>query len=479
MATSDPKQKTVPRFTDKFSICPSCDLLLEEIQPLSTHTPVCPRCLRRLHRKRPDSARRTLVLSLTGLLLYLPANFAPLLTFNILGAATSSSLFQSTLSMFDQGEYLVGILVVLTGLICPFMTLSLLFGVSAGLFLGWQQRWMAVFLHWYHHLTEWAMTDIYLIAVFITIIKMNHAAAIGYHLGFFCFIGLVAATVAAQSSIDQSLFWDKLDRTTADERPRIPAETAARTGREAGLLLCQSCHKISPLPPRGPQENQKEEMSCPRCGELLHIRKENSIDRSWALIVTALLLTLPANLLPIMSVSSLGNVSKSTILDGIIHFFQEGSYGIGLIILTASVLVPLFKIIGMSLILISIHNKWTTWLRHKALMFRFIQFVGRWSMLDIFVIALLCSLVRFGSLSSVDTAPAALYFSAVVLCTMFAAISFDPRLLWDSAEEETAKDAAQDVARGVTPGLIYIPLQGIGILLTCRQPVGRGAPEND
>ncbi len=422
------KRYPAPRLTNQFTICPGCDLLLEEVQPTDTHTPVCPRCQRRLHRKRPDSVRRTLVLSLTGLLLYLPANFASLLSFNILGSTASSSLFQSTLSMFDQGEYLVGILVVLTGLICPFMTLSLLFSVSAGLSLGWQKKWMAVFLHWYQHLTEWAMTDIYLIAVFITIIKMNHTAAIEYNLGFFCFIGLVATTVAAQSSLDRSRFWALLDRKNT--HPQIPADTAAQTGREAGLLLCQSCHKIT----RMPSSNQQGKVSCHRCGEIHQLRKENSIDRSWALIVTALILTLPANLLPIMSVSKLGRVTQSTIIDGIILFFQGGSYGIGLIILTASILVPLFKIIGMTLILISIHNQWTTWLRHKALMFRFIQFVGRWSMLDIFVIALLCSLVRFGSLSSVDVAPAALYFSAVVLCTMFAALSFDPRLLWDSAE---------------------------------------------
>ncbi|WLE99040.1 MAG: PqiA/YebS family transporter subunit [Candidatus Electrothrix communis] len=428
------KRHSTARFTDQFSICPGCDLLLEKIQPTSTHTAVCPRCQRRLHRNRPDSILRTVVLSLTGLLLYLPANFAPLLTFNILGAATSSSLFQSTLSMFDQGEYLVGILVVLTGLICPLMILSLLFGVSAGLFLGWQQKWMAVFLHWYHHLTEWSMTDIYLIAVFITIIKMNHAAVIGYNPGFFYFIGLVATTVAAQASIDKTLFWKRIDRKKEKESLVIATDADVRTGREAGLLLCQSCHKVTPLA----AISQQGWTACPRCGEMLHIRKHNSVDRSWALIVTALLLTLPANLLPIMSVSSLGRVTKSTIIDGIIHFFKEGSYGIGLVILAASVLVPLFKITGMGLILISIHNQWTTWLRHKALMFRFIQFVGRWSMLDIFVIALLCSLVRFGSLSTVDTAPAALYFSAVVLCTMFAAISFDPRLLWDSAEEETA-----------------------------------------
>ena len=429
--------------TDQFIICPGCDLLLEPIEPTATHTAVCPRCRRRLHRKRPDSIRRTLVLSLTGLLLYLPANFTPLLTFNILGTTTQSSLFQSALSMFDQGEYFVCILVMLTGLIFPFATLGLLFGVSAGLFLGWQQKWMRTFLSRYHHLAEWAMTDIYLIAIFITIIKMNHTASIDFNQGFFCFIGLVATTVAAQASFDSSLSWEKLDKranNAGKEQTKVPLDTKAKTGREAGLILCHTCHKI--IPQVALIEGGKN--SCPRCATALHLRKKNSEDRSWALIVTALILTLPANLLPIMSVSSLGSAADSTIIDGIILFFQEGSYGIGLVILTASVLVPLFKITGMALILISIHNQWTTWLRHKSLMFRFIQFVGRWSMLDIFVIALLCALMRFGSLSSVDTAPAALYFSAVVLCTMFAAISFDPRLLWDSAEERGTEESQLD-----------------------------------
>jgi len=423
--------------TAQFTICPGCDLLLEKIQPTATHTVACPRCLHRLHRSRPDSIRRTLVFSLTGLLLYLPANFTPLLTFNILGATTHSSLFQSALSMFAQGEYLVGILVMLTGLVFPLITLFLLFGVSAGLFLGWRQKWMKVFLRRYHHLAEWAMTDIYLIAVFITIIKMNHTADIGFDPGLFCFIGLVATIVAAQASFDKSLFWEKLDKKTTDagnEEIELSLDTEAQTGRDAGLVLCHNCHKIIPYASLTPGEKN----FCPRCGEQFHLRKKDSIDRSWALIVAALILTLPANLLPIMSVSSLGGTTRSTIIDGVIRFFQEGSYGIGLIILTASVLVPLFKITGISLILISIDRQWTSRLRHKASIFRFIQFVGRWSMLDIFVIALLCSLVRFDSLSSVDTAPAALYFSAVVLCTMFAAISFDPRLLWDSAERGDA-----------------------------------------
>jgi paraquat-inducible protein A len=150
-------------------------------------------------------------------------------------------------------------------------------------------------------------------------------------------------------------------------------------------------------------------------------------------LATAAILTLPANLLPIMEVDYFGVPDRSTIMDGIIYFFQEGSYGIGLVIFVASVLVPLFKIVGLVIILLSIRYRWQSWLRHKAIMFRAIEFIGRWSMLDIFVITLLCSLAQFGFLSTISAAPAALYFTGVVLSTMFAALSFDPRLLWDAA----------------------------------------------
>jgi paraquat-inducible protein A len=162
------------------------------------------------------------------------------------------------------------------------------------------------------------------------------------------------------------------------------------------------------------------------------MRKPGSINNTWALVMTAVILSFPANLLPIMKVNFLGNDDLSTIMDGIIYFFQEGSYGIGAIILTASILVPCFKIIGIILILLSIHFKWKSWLRHKTVMFRLIEFIGRWSMLDIFVIAVLQVLVNFGNLTTISAAPAGTYFLGVVLATMFAAITFDPRLIWDA-----------------------------------------------
>ncbi|MCK5681564.1 paraquat-inducible protein A [bacterium] len=203
------------------------------------------------------------------------------------------------------------------------------------------------------------------------------------------------------------------------------ASKVYQTAQAAGLALCHDCHKLISVAKSGALK------SCPRCGAGIHLRKPNSTNRTWALVLTALILSFPANLLPIMVVDFMGTSDGSTIMDGIIYFFQEGSYGIGLVILTASILVPWFKIIGLILILLSIHYRWQSWLRHKALLFRIIEFIGRWSMLDIFVIALLQVLVNFGNLSSIYTAEAAPYFAGVVLCTMFAAITFDPRLLWD------------------------------------------------
>ena len=173
-------------------------------------------------------------------------------------------------------------------------------------------------------------------------------------------------------------------------------------------------------------------LTCPRCNADTHYRKHQSIPTTWALVVTAAILFVPANILPIMRVDFLGSSEYSTIMDGILYFFHVKEYGIGLIIFMASILVPLFKIVGLSIILLSIKLKWKRGLRHKTAMFRFIEFVGRWSMLDIFVIALMATLVEFGNFTATFAAPAASYFAAVVVCTMFAAHTFDSRLLWDA-----------------------------------------------
>ncbi len=412
------------------TVCPGCSLILQPITPQPHQVAVCPRCSQQLFRYKHNAIQKALVLSLTGLLLFIPANALQLLTFSVLGTDTQSSIVQACLGLFSQNQYVLGVIVTLTALVFPFLVLSGLLLISLGLTRQWHAPWMPRFFRIYHHLTEWAMTDVFLLGVLITIVKMSHTAVVTLDSGFFCFIGLVLTTIAAQTVVDRPLFWSLMEQNK--QKPSSGESAAALTFPEPkkidDILLCHSCHKLlsADYTARTGQDQ------CPRCGHTLHPRKKNSLARTWSLILTACILTIPANLLPIMEVDRFGIPDRSTIMDGILFFFQDGSYGIGLIILIASILVPLFKIIGLGIILLSIRFRWRRGLRHKAIMFRYIEFIGRWSMLDIFVITLLCALAQFGFLSSIHAAPAAFYFTGVVLSTMFAALSFDPRLLWDA-----------------------------------------------
>ncbi len=403
-------------------LCPDCDLLMAPTEVPRGATLTCPRCHGKIIKGCGNTVEITLALGLTGLILFPAATLLPLMDLEVLGQVSSASIGTSIIKLLELGHYTMALTVLAVAFLFPLLNLVLVLGASLGLFLGRPTVWTGRCLRYHRHLSEWAMTDVYLIGILVTVIKMGHMAEIRFNTGFFCFIGLVLTTLACQVCLDHHLFWERLDPDRAPDPGRIPA----RTGLAAGLCRCHDCGKIVPL--------DQTLRPCPRCGARVHPRKSRSLERTWALVVTALILTLPANLLPIMEVEYFGWPDRSTIMDGIIYFFQEGSYGIGAIILTASILVPLFKITGLILILLSIHFHRTRWLRHKAIMFRFIEFIGRWSMLDIFVISLLCALVRFGFLSTINPAPAALYFTGVVLSTMFAAIAFDPRLLWDITE---------------------------------------------
>lgn len=412
--------------------CPSCDLLLTGTTARENHAALCPRCHELLHRDKHNSIVKTFSLSLTALLLYIPALFLPLLTMGILGTESSASIIHAIYNLFIQQQFFVGLIVLLTAVIFPFFTLFSLCAVSFGLLTDHKKKWMPWMFRHYNHLREWAMTDVFLVGILITIIKMAHSAEINLNLGFFCFVFLVVVTIASQTASDRSLFWSLLEPTCAKTTPSPPEPVASpkTKSHKASHLVCHTCHKMVWFNNEAAPSYSK----CPRCGEKLHHRKKNSIMRTWALLCTAILFTFPANILPIMEVEHFGVPERSTIMDGIVYFFQDGSYGIGIIILTASILVPLFKIIGLTIILLSIHFQWHTGLRRKTTMFRLIEFIGRWSMLDIFVIALLCTLVQFGFLSTISTAPAAFHFTCVVVSTMLAAVTFDTRLLWDKCE---------------------------------------------
>ncbi len=408
-------------------VCPGCDLSLAPADPAKNHILLCPRCFQKLKKSKNNSVIKTFAFSLTGLFLYLPALLLPLMTMSILGKETQASIGDATLHLFAQGHYFIGTIVFLTALLLPLYMLFILCMVSYGLLFDKYYKLTPTLFRHYSHITEWAMTDIYLVAILITIIKMGHSAEIHFNTGFFCFVGMVLVTIAAQAALQKKLFWSLLEK-----KQGLPTKYQRNLVSDSNQrTICHSCDFTIWY-----KKNEKRATYCPRCGDKLHQRKINSLQRTWALLCTAVILSIPANMLPIMEVEYFGVIKKTTIMDGIIYFFQDGAYGIGLIILTASILVPVFKILGLTIILLTIHFRVPTGLKRKMTMFRFIEFIGRWSMLDIFVIALLSALVQFGFLSTIKTAPAAIYFTCVVLCTMSAAITFDTRLLWNTSENK-------------------------------------------
>lgn len=198
------------------------------------------------------------------------------------------------------------------------------------------------------------------------------------------------------------------------------------TAARQGLLACHACDLVSSLTLEG--------ALCPRCGATLHCRKPASMARAWAFLLSAYLLYIPANLLPIMVTQSIFGTQHDTILSGVIYLWLSGSHMLSLVVLIASVVVPLLKMMILTLLLLTVRRRSTWRLREQTRLYTVVEVIGRWSMLDVFVVALLASLVRAGSLATITPGAGALAFASVVVLTMLASLCFDPRLLWDSLD---------------------------------------------
>ncbi len=207
----------------------------------------------------------------------------------------------------------------------------------------------------------------------------------------------------------------------------FPAGTAAAEG----LACCHVCCKLGP----------ESLHHCPLCGAALHVRKPASLQRTVALVITALLLYIPANVLPIMTTSQLGTPIESTILGGVVLLMHHGSYSIAGIIFIASVLVPLGKIFALSWLCWSVGRRHDTSHHDRTRLYRLTELVGKWSMTDVFVVAILVALIQIGGLLSITAGTAAIAFGGVVVVTMLAAESFDPRLIWDRIEDDALEDS--------------------------------------
>lgn len=202
------------------------------------------------------------------------------------------------------------------------------------------------------------------------------------------------------------------------------------TAAQAALVNCHSCGLLSPK-----NTDLSAHHRCPRCGAALHMRKPASLARTWALVIAAAILYVPANVLPVTLTTSLGQTQADTIFSGVYYFMVTGSWHIAIIIFVASVVVPLLKLVSLTYLLISIHLRSAWRPVDRTRLYRLTEIVGRWSMVDVFVITVLVALVKMGTLANIEAGPGGVFFAAVVVVTMLAAECFDPRLIWDAIEE--------------------------------------------
>ena len=211
------------------------------------------------------------------------------------------------------------------------------------------------------------------------------------------------------------------------------------TAAQYDLALCEVCGQLGKL---------ANNSHCPRCAARLHRRKPHSIEYTWALLIAAYVLYVPANLLPIMETRSLFGVQHDTILSGVAFLWNSGSWILALIVFIASVAVPMLKLLSMTLLLISVQVRNTMAPLPRARLYRLLELIGRWSMLDVYVVAILVALVQAQSLATMAPGPGVLAFGAVVVLSMLATMAFDPRLIWDTANQtdingEVSTDASQ------------------------------------
>lgn len=385
----------------------------------------CGRCSALLFQSRTANIDRPLALYLTAMVFFILSNSFPLLTLNFEGQAETTTLLGGVLALYRQDSTGLALLVLLTTIVVPFVQLSSISCALLGLKFKIQNNTLPRLLRLLVKSYPWAMLDVFMLGIFVAVVKLADMAGIVMGVGLYCFVALIFIAAAAASSMDIGFFWERI----APSPPVIATDQIEKLT----LISCHSCHFLSQIQPA----TTADYGYCPRCGEPLHRRKIDSLSRTWALVLAAMILYIPANMMPVMMTISMGSEQSDTILSGVFYLLVNDMWPLAMVIFVASIFVPLLKLVVLVYLLLSVQFKSTRHAKDRTSLYRLIESVGRWSMVDIYVVTILVALVNMGSLATVEAQTGAIAFAAVVVLTMLATLSFDPRLIWDVMEKRS------------------------------------------
>jgi paraquat-inducible protein A len=395
--------------------CHDCGLRHVAVTVPAGYAARCTRCGAVLRPRAGAATEVSLALSVTGLVLVAIANATPLMMLRLGGHVQEASLASGAIALAQDGLWPLAALIIVTTVVVPLAKLG---GITYVLLPSrgyYSQRHARFLFRWIETSHPWSMIEVYLLGVFVAYVKLTDIAVIEIGPALYALGALVVVMAVIDTTLDAEAIWRALPLAVD------------RGGNDGKLACCGSCALVSGIAGDRP--------TCPRCSAPLHERKRDSLQRSWALVIAALILYLPANYFPVMTVQSFGSGEPDTILSGVRHLVASGMWPLALLVFFASITVPVLKLLSLGLLLATTQRRSHWRIRERTVLYRIVESIGRWSMIDIFMLSVLVALVQVGSIASVEPGAGALAFAAVVVITMIAATSFDPRLMWDSAGE--------------------------------------------
>ena len=418
--------------------CPDCDLQ-QSVPPLLPGASArCARCRVTIARNPVDPIGRPLALSVAAAVVFLIANTTPLMGLSAVGREASTTILGGAQEMWTRGSEITAVIVAFCAVIAPGAYIAFMLAVLLGARRTPAPRWVGQLLRMAALVQPWSMSEVMLLGILVALIKIAHLATVIPGIGLYA-VGLLVVLLAIAASIfEPRAIWSRVvwadGSLPPDLRPRRAGQggsvpTDAWVSVHPGLASCTICGLLSR--PAGPDQLGE----CPRCGAVLAARRHFSLQTTWALVIAAAILYVPANTFPVLVTTTFGSTESSTILQGVVFLYQEGSWVLALIVLVASVIVPLGKLVALGYLMITVQQGSLKSNHDRTRLYRLVEVIGRWSMLDVFVVAFIVALVQLDPLMSVAPGIGVMYFMVVVVLTMIAAHTFDPRLIWNPSEE--------------------------------------------
>lgn len=414
--------RSVPKVSKltRLIACHDCAAIYRRTAIAPNATANCLRCDAVLYRNIPDSLNRSLALYIAALMLWVIANLFPFLGMEVGGVYHENLLFAGGWALYHNGMGVLGLVVFLTSIVFPLATILGMIYLLLPVRLGIAPPQAGLVFQFVRILEPWSLIAVFMLGTLIAIVKLEELATVVPGLSLAAFAALLVVYTLGRSQFDSEILWQKVEKFNEKD-------TALTSIRSDDRVL--HCHLCDGLQTRGHQ--------CHRCGAAIHRRIEGSIEQTWALLLSAVLMLIPANLFPVMTFKTLGKGAPDTILSGIIYLIKSGLWGLGLIVLFASIIVPIAKLLSLSFLLYSVQTKSNWKPKDRALLYRVIEAVGSWSMVDVFLVGLLSGLVSLGLLANITPGIGASFFGAAVILTMLAAHRFDPRLIWDMSKHNS------------------------------------------